>query len=105
MAGVLHNRLVDACVVVGMDEQTGLLPLPNMSRGDQVNEIDVLGPFQLNVLSVLTGTTAFFPCQQEQLSGMSVIDFCEKSIFCLVNFILYCEVLLTHVLEFGAGQF
>jgi len=59
----LHNNLIDACVIVGMDEQTGLLPVPNASsRSEKENCFveDELGPFQLNVLAVLTGTTAFF---------------------------------------------
>ena len=69
----LHNNLIDACVVVGMDEQTGLLPIPNASsRGEKESNFfdDELGPFQLNVLAVLTGTTAFFPCQQTEISGI-----------------------------------
>ena len=73
MATMLHNRLVDACVVVGMDEQTGLLPLPKISGGSDYSDINVsnvLGPFQINVLGVFTGTMAFFPCHHtEQISG------------------------------------
>ena len=69
----LHNNLIDACVIVGMDEQTGLLPVPNASsRSEKENGFveDELGPFQLNVLAVLTGTTAFFPYQQTEISGI-----------------------------------
>ena len=69
----LHNNLIDACVIVGMDEQTGLLPIPNASsRSEKENGFveDELGPFQLNVLAVLTGTTAFFPYQQTEISGI-----------------------------------
>ena len=68
----LNNNLIDACVVVGMDEQTGLLPVPNpssRSERDGIGLDDELGPYQLNVLAVLTGTTAFFPCQQTEISG------------------------------------
>lgn len=72
---MMHNNLIDACVVVGMDEQTGLLPIPNAaSRGEResIYAKDEIGPFQLNVLAVLTGKTAFFPCQQTEISGIYV---------------------------------
>eukprot|EP00794_Sanderia_malayensis_P008881 gene8881-9831_t len=70
MASELHNKMVDACVVVGMDEQTGLLPIPNLSSQNNNADHSLAnshGPFQTNVLAVLTGTTAFFPCQLTQI--------------------------------------
>ncbi len=72
MASMLHNSLVDALVVVGMDDQTSLLPMPKMSAGGNTEDLSTeipRGPYQTNVLGVLTGTVALFPCQMTQVPG------------------------------------
>ena len=71
MASTLHNSLVDACVVVGIDDQTGLLPMPKSTGlADEASASPSYGPYQINVLGVFTGTVAFFPCQLEQIPGL-----------------------------------
>ena len=83
----LKNTLVDACVVIGVDNNTDLT---HSSGGPQLGDTkyEKYGPFKQYVLGVFTESLAYFPESFTKIEGMDYCN-CFFQICSVFQMILY----------------
>lgn len=67
----LKNTLVDACVVIGVNNDTELIHLSGGPQigGDNTEKYKKYGPYKQHVLGVCTESVAFFPEATTRVEG------------------------------------
>ena len=74
----LRNTLADACVVLGVDNDTELIHLSGGPKiGTDDLKFDKFGPYKQNVLAVFTETVAYFPEAHHQVEGTCLFTTCN----------------------------
>ena len=66
----LQRSLAEACVVLGVNEDTELIHLTGGPELDSDGDYDQYGPFKQHVLGVFTESIAYFPEVQTKVEGM-----------------------------------